>query len=89
MLGTATQHEPFAKYPDVDEVRGAAAQRVQTYQTDRQTSEQRTTKKFAADGYLAKVSERHSRGWPLAGARGAAMLAMAFLSDFGQRLQAA
>ena len=48
--------ETFAKYPDVDEVRGVAAQRVQTYQIDRQTSEQRTTKKFAADGYFAKVS---------------------------------
>jgi len=50
------QAETFAKYPDVDEVRGVAAQRVQTYQIDRQTSEQRTTKKFAADGYFAKVS---------------------------------
>ena len=54
------QAETFAKYPDVDEVRGVAAQRVQTYQIDRQTSEQRTTKKFAADGYFAKVSGNFS-----------------------------
>ncbi len=29
---------------------------VQTYQTNRQTSGQHTTKKFAANGYCAKVS---------------------------------
>ncbi len=47
--------EAFAKYPDVDEVRGVAAQRVQAYQVDRQASEQRATKKCAADGCFAKV----------------------------------
>lgn len=32
--------EPFATYPDVDEVQGVAAQRVQAHQTDGQTSGQ-------------------------------------------------
>ncbi|EGY52504.1 hypothetical protein HMPREF9371_1243, partial [Neisseria shayeganii 871] len=50
-----SQAETFAP-PDVDAVQGVAAQRVQTYQTDRQTSEQRTTQKCAADGGFAKVS---------------------------------
>ncbi|EGV34998.1 hypothetical protein l13_18590 [Neisseria weaveri ATCC 51223] len=42
----------------MDAVQGVAAQRVQTYHTDRQTSEQRTTQKCAADGGFAKVSGR-------------------------------
>ena len=50
------RHETFAKPPDVDAVQGVAAQRVQTYQIDRQASEQRTTQKCAADGGFAKVS---------------------------------
>ncbi|KPN74622.1 hypothetical protein AKG43_02050 [Neisseria sp. 74A18] len=50
------QAETFAKPPDADAVQGVAAQRVQTYHTDRQTSEQRTTQKCAADGGFAKVS---------------------------------
>nr|WP_156300598.1 hypothetical protein [Neisseria sp. 74A18] len=51
-----TKAETFAKPSDVDAVQGVAAQRVQTYHIDRQTSEQRTTQKCAADGGFAKVS---------------------------------
>ncbi|KPN74774.1 hypothetical protein AKG43_00980 [Neisseria sp. 74A18] len=54
----AAQAETFAKPSDADAVQGVAAQRVQTYHTDRQTSEQRTTQKCAADGGFAKVSSR-------------------------------
>ncbi|MCQ9325554.1 hypothetical protein [Neisseria dentiae] len=50
--------ETFAKPSDVDAVQGVAAQRAQTYQVDRQASEQRTTKKCAADEGFAKVSGR-------------------------------
>ncbi|KPN74266.1 hypothetical protein AKG43_03400 [Neisseria sp. 74A18] len=51
------QAEAFAKPSDVDAVQ-VAAQRVQTYHIDRQTSEQRTTQKCAADGGFTKVSGR-------------------------------
>ncbi|KPN74953.1 hypothetical protein AKG43_00255 [Neisseria sp. 74A18] len=51
-----SKFETFAKPPDADAVQGVATQRVQTYHIDRQTSEQRTTQKCAADGGFAKVS---------------------------------
>ena len=51
------QAETFAKPSDVDAVQGVAAQRVQTYQVDRQASEQHTTQKCATDGGFAKVSK--------------------------------
>ncbi len=48
----------FCKTLRCGAVQGVAAQRAQTYQTDRQTSEQRTTKKYAVDEGFAKGSGR-------------------------------
>ncbi|KPN74711.1 hypothetical protein AKG43_01350 [Neisseria sp. 74A18] len=53
-IGLFRKDETFAKPPDVDAVQGVAAQRVQTYHIDRQTSEQRATQKCAADGGFCK-----------------------------------
>ncbi|EGV38395.1 hypothetical protein l11_05010 [Neisseria weaveri LMG 5135] len=39
----------------MDAVQGVAAQWVQTYHTDRQTSGQRKTLKCAADGFLQRL----------------------------------